>query len=280
MALNFPSSPTDGQAYGNFIYSLSKGAWQAKPLTPGVATPSTVPPSSPKNGDEWFNTNDGSLYIYYNDGDTSQWVQVKSDATLSSTIGTRLETIEAKPTGLVSLVPTSATVSTGTGSYNNTTGLVTFSGSGKVTLNGVFTSLYRNYKLDVNISSSSGTNNSMAFRFTLAGSERTAANYVLNGVQMAQGSNSSYYTTQSYGDIGYMYNSPGSYSNFSLEIKDPFPAIRSKIEGMMFGLNSSGSATDWHTAILHNEDTSSDGISFFCLSGAGLTGTAQVYGYR
>jgi hypothetical protein len=31
-------------------------------------------PVSPSNGDMWWNTEIGTLLIYYNDGDTSQWV--------------------------------------------------------------------------------------------------------------------------------------------------------------------------------------------------------------
>ena len=34
----------------------------------------TAPPS-PVNGDMWFNSTDTKLYIYYNDGSSSQWVQ-------------------------------------------------------------------------------------------------------------------------------------------------------------------------------------------------------------
>jgi hypothetical protein len=94
MPLDFPPSPTNGQVYANWVYSTSKAAWQAKPLESDVAVPSPTPPSTPNNGDLWFNSDDGNLYVYYNDGDTSQWVQVKSDATLSSTLGNRVTQLE------------------------------------------------------------------------------------------------------------------------------------------------------------------------------------------
>ena len=38
-----------------------------------VAT-SSSPPSSPDAGDLWWDTDDGDLHVYYNDGNTSQWV--------------------------------------------------------------------------------------------------------------------------------------------------------------------------------------------------------------
>lgn len=74
-ALDFPSSPTNGQTFGNWIYNSSKGAWQSKPLTPAKTVNSPTAPSSPSNGDQWFNTNTGQLYIYYTDANSSQWVE-------------------------------------------------------------------------------------------------------------------------------------------------------------------------------------------------------------
>lgn len=39
-------------------------------------TTSTTPPGSPSDGDLWFDENDGTLSVYYNDGTSSQWVIV------------------------------------------------------------------------------------------------------------------------------------------------------------------------------------------------------------
>lgn len=39
-------------------------------------TTSNTAPLSPTNGDAWFNTEDGALYIYYSDVDSNQWVGV------------------------------------------------------------------------------------------------------------------------------------------------------------------------------------------------------------
>jgi hypothetical protein len=81
MALDFPASPTDGQVYQNWIYSTDKGAWKAKPLTPAKTLTSDTPPGSPSNGDQWFNTIDGTLYIYVTDVDGSQWVESRAPIT-------------------------------------------------------------------------------------------------------------------------------------------------------------------------------------------------------
>jgi hypothetical protein len=40
-----------------------------------VSAVSDTPPSSPSNGDTWYNSVEGLRYIYYVDGTSSQWVQ-------------------------------------------------------------------------------------------------------------------------------------------------------------------------------------------------------------
>jgi hypothetical protein len=81
MALNFPSSPTNGQVYDNWIYSSAKGAWEAKPLDSAKTITADVAPANPDDGDQWFNTNDGTLYIYVVDLDGGQWVESQAPIT-------------------------------------------------------------------------------------------------------------------------------------------------------------------------------------------------------
>jgi len=73
MAINFPSNPSNGDTHAGFTYSSSVGAWRA---TAGVSTTlSNTAPSSPSDGDLWWNTNTSKLYISYDDGSSTQWVQ-------------------------------------------------------------------------------------------------------------------------------------------------------------------------------------------------------------
>ena len=45
-----------------------------------VEVPSTVnPPLNPSDGNLWYNADDGRLYVYYNDGNSSQWVDASPD---------------------------------------------------------------------------------------------------------------------------------------------------------------------------------------------------------
>jgi len=178
-ALDFPASPTNGQVYANWIYSTAKGAWQAKPIT-GKVTTSAVAPSAPTNGDEWFNTNDGNLYVYYTDVDGSQWVQVKSDGTLSSTLGNRVTSLEAYPSGLVPTIPTSISVNSGSATVN-TIGTITFSGATNLSVNGVFSSAYTDYRIVADFSGSSA-NTSTQLRIRKAGVDYSGAQYNFGGI--------------------------------------------------------------------------------------------------
>jgi hypothetical protein len=81
VALDFPASPADGDVYENYVYSTAKGAWQAKPLKPAVTATQSNAPSAPDDGDMWFNTNDGTTYVWYDDGDSAQWVEMTAPIT-------------------------------------------------------------------------------------------------------------------------------------------------------------------------------------------------------
>jgi hypothetical protein len=120
MILNFPNSPTDGQEYEGYIYNATKGVWDSNSgfnfnitdlsdvdttgvedgnalvydgdnfqWIPGVGgggggssfTISPTPPESPGVGDVWYSSLDGNSYIYYEDEDSSQWVETGNAAT-------------------------------------------------------------------------------------------------------------------------------------------------------------------------------------------------------
>lgn len=78
MALDFPSSPVDGQISGNYIYSSSSGAWKSLPISKSVSVISSVVPASATNGDIWIDSTDGSSYYYFDDGTSRQWVELIS----------------------------------------------------------------------------------------------------------------------------------------------------------------------------------------------------------
>jgi hypothetical protein len=83
--INFPDSPSDGDTQDvggiTYTYSSSKGYWTAAASGGGggggasVTTDDTAP-SSPSDGDLWWDSDGGKMYVYYEDADSSQWVSV------------------------------------------------------------------------------------------------------------------------------------------------------------------------------------------------------------
>jgi hypothetical protein len=81
------AAPADGQA---LIWNTSQSNWAPANVAAGGSSVSVsdTAPSSPSNGDQWFNSADGSMYIYYADGSSNQWVSVSGPAGSSVSVGT------------------------------------------------------------------------------------------------------------------------------------------------------------------------------------------------
>jgi microcystin-dependent protein len=75
MTLQFPSSPINGAVSGDYTYDATKGAWRKNAALPVSVTHSDVAPSNPREGDQWWKSDEGTLFTYYNDGNSSQWVE-------------------------------------------------------------------------------------------------------------------------------------------------------------------------------------------------------------
>ncbi len=81
MPLTFPTSPTNGQTTTlsgtTYTYNATKGVWEATASGGGSSvTVSDTAPTSPSDGDQWFDTTDATLNVYYNDGSSAQWVGI------------------------------------------------------------------------------------------------------------------------------------------------------------------------------------------------------------
>ena len=81
MAINFPTSPSNGDTVteGNitYTYNATKGYWVSVEGSGGGGSSVTVSdtaPTSPSDGDMWYNSLSLKMFVYYNDGTSSQWV--------------------------------------------------------------------------------------------------------------------------------------------------------------------------------------------------------------
>ena len=85
MAINFPNSPSNGATHtaAGQTFTYDGTVWNPQKGTP-VST-GTSAPSNPTPGDLWFDTTDGTLYFYYADGSSNQWVGVSGPAGAAGT---------------------------------------------------------------------------------------------------------------------------------------------------------------------------------------------------
>ena len=73
-----PASPWSGQPIFETDTGLSLvwdgDSWEPAGGGGGGVTISATAPAAPSAGDMWWDSDDGELYLYYNDGTSSQWV--------------------------------------------------------------------------------------------------------------------------------------------------------------------------------------------------------------
>lgn len=67
------------------FYFISNGTWQEVSGGGASVTVSDTPPSAPDVGNLWFESDTGLTFIYYDDGNTSQWVEVGGAPGIKST---------------------------------------------------------------------------------------------------------------------------------------------------------------------------------------------------
>lgn len=211
------TSPTAGQtlAYNGTNWINGSGGG-------GGVTASATAPASPVNGSAWFDTNDGTLYVYYTDVNGSQWVEVQADSALGSQLATRMSTAETNITGLtakdglIPIVPTSVTVNVGSGSVA-ANGTITISGASSVTLNGIFSSTYNNYYI---VSAFTSASADADIQSQLTGPSTLNAGYIGGRYGMASsGVTNTWYTTQGSATIARMSGSGGC--SFQCVITNP-----------------------------------------------------------
>lgn len=184
----------------------------------------------------------------------------------------RLATLEAGSlSGLIPVKPTVLTVAGGTGSINDL-GTVTFTNCTSIALQGVFTTLYRNYKIVLNIAASAGGNVNY---YLMSGAAANTANVYYNQELRAldttvQGQFLGWPTTNGIAGVGVTNGA------IVLDVYSPNIATGTSV---MSDSNMGGSyyLRKYHNR--HGQDVAFDGFNFQASTG-NLTGKATVYGYN
>lgn len=181
----------------------------------------------------------------------------------------------------VGLVPVTATsVSNTGGSYVKNGGIVTFSGVSSISLNGVFSSAYKNYRLVVSdLLTASGTSQ-INVRMRNAGTDNAANSYYqlwtmkrINGTfQDNTGGPGTAYTL-----IGYDNNTAYSW-HWSGDVIAPFEAKNTSLSGQGVGVDVTGLYM-LNSTVLHTTNSSFDGITFYPSSST-MSGSIQIFGYN
>jgi|LakMenEpi03Aug12_release.lakeMendotaPanAssembly.Ray.scaffolds.fasta_scaffold46988_6 hypothetical protein len=180
-------------------------------------------------------------------------------------------TVSLERQGLTQIVPTSVTVA-GAGSSGSvsSTGVVSFSTTTSVIVNGCFSSAYNNYRIMYQNDPSTGA--SMTARFTTGGSANSNANYDFQCTQLDIATTYTRNTGQT--SLTLAVNANNSDMVGFLDVFFPFASSKTYWNGKAYRFLAD---------ILHSGEftttTSFDGIQFIPSTGT-LDGKFYIYGWR
>jgi hypothetical protein len=153
-----------------------------------------------------------------------------------------------------------------------------FTSQTSVTLNNVFSAAYDAYIVRISITPS---NNSQLSYTLVNGATPAASNFGWNGVQFYQsGTQANQFALSGQSAVFTLSMSAGSYSNFSINVNDPFLTRHTFFqETSQTWFNGAGNnVANWINSRLGN-DTSYEGFRMSVNTGT-MTGTIRIYGLR
>lgn len=298
MALDFPANPVNGQVYDSYYYDSSMGTWRAQGsgLALNVFTNPTITggtisgltsdlavadggtgASDPTNAR--INLGAAATSHQHSGADiTSGSVAIANGGTGATTVAGAQDNLGV---GLVNVVPSSVTVSSGSASVS-LAGVVTLSGGANtITLNNVFSSLYRNYLVQINVFGSTGTP-SWFMRLSSGGTPITTASYTYSLTRLTSSATiANQYSGNSANGI-YVFESDSAqlsgFSSANINVFNPFLTQYTTVQSQSIG-GWSGAGYNLISSAGVHDNVSRDG---FCIySGGTITsGTIQVFGYN
>jgi hypothetical protein len=175
--------------------------------------------------------------------------------------------------GLRIVAPTSIANSGGSASASG--GQVTFTGVSSVSLNGVFSATYQNYKI-VFDSVGSGAAQNLQFRMRSGGADDTSANYVYQLLEGSAGVVTSF-RVPSAATFFVTAVSVNTTSYGEINLFNPFNATPTQLTSLNGYAITTPAISVWGGG--HNVSTSFDGFTVFPASGT-FSGTIRCYGYQ
>jgi len=208
----------------------------------------------------------------------SAWISIAAEVESLATYATQ-SYADSQP-GMKLIVPTSISVGSGSGSVA-TSGRVSFSGSSSVALNGIFSSTYKNYLIQLSLTGASadgvvymklrnsGTDASTNYSWAFVGLNTSSVDTNTG----ASGSTSGLLMCSTEADLNKAY-----YSS-TVNLYRPFEATITSMSAIHTGSTSAAvpmtrSGGSWHTT-----ESSYDGINLIPSAG-NITGDITVYGYK
>lgn len=190
----------------------------------------------------------------------------------------RLNTLESGSlAGLIPVKPTSVVVATGTAA-TNTLGVVTFTGATSLSLNGVFTTEYRNYR--VIIQADASVAHQLRMRMRASGADNGSTDYqsALAMTQAFSSTSVSAYTgwQATYFVLGDLGTLDG---HFTLDVINPQINTTTRMSHNGGSFDSTAIYRGYAGGLQHNIVSSYDGFTIFASTG-NFTGTIQVFGYN
>ncbi len=183
--------------------------------------------------------------------------------------------------GLSLITPTSIAATGGSATSSiSATGTVTFSGASSISLNGIFSSTYKNYRLQINQSSGS-TNASLKLRLRSGSTDDSGGNYAYAGLYTRSDSAAITSYRDAIGQTSFALGDFNSSRPTIVDIDIYNPQVATQTTTRVSCSNPDTSNTIFHFLNMgyHNQATSYDAASIITTSGT-ITGTVSVYGYR
>lgn len=83
--LSLPDGALAIDTTNNLLYIRTGGVWEIASGGGASVTTSDAAPSAPDDGDLWYETDTGSMFVYYDDGTSQQWVEVGTAGVIAMT---------------------------------------------------------------------------------------------------------------------------------------------------------------------------------------------------